>query len=262
MIESRTVALQLMSSFPHIAWLYLWIAPHVLLIPVAILMYRRGLHKNFPIFFCYLLFEFLQFCLLFSLRSVDGLSISTYQNIDIFGRIGSIALRFGIIQELFEAPLSHSAPLRQTMSRVLNWVTVILVLLTSLFVGCIYYSNYHALIVPTYVINQALNTAQCGLLALVFLWHRYLNLKMSPLVFGIAIGMGLVAGLEPLMHALKDSLAHSAIVDYLQMAIFHLAVLVWLYFAQAREGVTLHTETALLPHAREWTDDLGRITHL
>ena len=251
-----------MSGFERTLWLYLWIAPHLLLIPVAVIMFRRGLHKNFPIFFSYVIFELLQFCVLFSLRSVRGVSIATYQEIDVFSRIGSIALRFGIIQEMFESPVAHSVPLRRTMARILNWATVVAVALTSLFVGYIYYSSFRSIVVPAYLINQALNTAQCGLIALVFFWHRYLNLRMSPMVFGIAVGMGLIAGFDPLMHALKDSAANSRMVDLLQMAIYHCAVLIWVYYAYAREKFTSNVMAAPLLEVRRGAADLGRVIHL
>jgi len=253
-----------MSSFQHILWLYLWIAPHVLLIAVAVLMFHKGLHKDFPIFVTYLLFEFLQFCILFGLRSFERVPISVYQDIDMFGRVGSIALRFGIIQEMFEAPLAHNIPLRRTVSKMLNRATAIIVVLASIFIGFLYYGTVSSRAFPPYAISQALNTVQCCLLALVFLWHRFLNLRMSPVVFGIALGMGLVAGFEPLMHALKDSIPeqNSRMVDLLQMAIYHCAVLIWVYYAYAREKFTSNVMAAPLLEVRRGAADLGRVIHL
>lgn len=250
-------------------YFYLWLAPHLLLAPVAILMLRRRLHKEFPIFFCYLLFEFLQFCFLFTVHFLFtthwvAISASTYGKIDIFGRAGDIALHFGILQELFESPLAHNAPLRRTMGRILNGVTVFIVVLASLFIGSLYYSSsFGHRLVPAYVMIEALNTAQCGLLALVFLWHRFLGLKMSPLVFGIAVGIGLVWGLEPVIQSWKDSLAagNSIIPDLVQMTVYHCAVLIWLYFASAREKTETNSNAVSLLHAREWAADLGRVIH-
>jgi hypothetical protein len=83
-------------------------------------------------------------------------------------------------------------------------------------------------------------------------------------VFGIAVGMGLVSSLEPVIHAWKDSLVaqNSSVPDFLQMATYHCAVLIWLYFAQAREKIQANTKTAFLLNAREWAADLGRVIHL
>jgi hypothetical protein len=247
---------------PHFIWLYLWVAPHLLLPVVAVLMFRRRLHRDFPIFFSYLLFEFLQFCILFTMYSLHAPG-SAYVRIDIFGRTGSIALHFGILQEMFEAPVAHSVPLRRAMARTLRWLTAFLVALALLFIGSLYYSILSHRVFQAYVIIEALNIAQCGLLVLVFLWHRFLGLRMSPFVFGIALGMGLVAGFEPLRQALNDSLGaqNPRFVDILQMAIYHCAVLIWLYFAQAREKITWDSKAAL-PDLREQAAELGRIVHL
>lgn len=249
-------------ALQHLIYLYLWIAPHVLLLAVAVVMLRRGLHKEFPIFFSYLLFDFVQFCILFTIYFRDAWS--SYATVDILGRSADIALRFGILQEMFESPLAHSVPLRRAMARTVNWVTFSLVILASVFIGSIYYNSFGHGLLQAYVTTEALNTAQCGLLVLVFLWHRYLGLRMSPLVFGIAVGMGLASSLEPSIHAWKDSLAgqNSSVPDFVQMAIYHCAVLIWLYFVQVREKIAPSSKAVSLLHAREWAADLGRVIHL
>jgi hypothetical protein len=250
-------------GFLHFIWLYLWIAPHVLLVVIAIVMVRKGLQRDFPIFFSYLLYEFLQFCLLFAMH-IWRPSLSTYLEVDVIGRAGSIALRFGIIQEMFESPFTHSFSLRRGMARTLNWVTVVLVVIAAVFAGSVYYPILAPRAFQAYVTAEALNTAQCGLLVLIFLWYRFLGLRMSPFVFGVGLGIGLAAGLDPLILALKDAVSaqNSKIPDFLQLAIYHCAVLVWLYFAQAREKFEAIGTPSPLLHIREWTADLGRIAPL
>jgi hypothetical protein len=80
---------------------YLWIAPHVLLIVVPVLMYTRRLHKSFPVFFVYTLYEILGFLLRFAAYAAGhGPGGSLYRDVFIATVAGSVALRFGIIQEL------------------------------------------------------------------------------------------------------------------------------------------------------------------
>jgi hypothetical protein len=224
--------------FEHPLFYYLWIAPHLLLIVVATLMFRKSRHKNFPIFFSYLIFEFLQFCVIFSLYCLRT-PFQTYRQVDILLRAGSIALHFAILQELFGSPLANNSALRQVMAPILKWLTVVLILLAAVFIGWTYYGTPGLRLLQGYVSIEAFNIAQCGLLVLVFLWYRYLGVKMSSPVFGIALGLGLVAGSEPLIHVLKDTVTRrsSQIVDYVQMAIFHVAVLVWLYFVPGQKAV-------------------------
>jgi hypothetical protein len=250
-----------MISHPFI-WLYLWIAPHVLLAVVAAVMLRSRRHRDFPVFFSYLLFEILQFCVLFAMSRLDSILASTYLKVDLLGRAGSIAFRFGMIQEMLQAPVAHCAPLRRIIARMLRCTAAVLALLAAVFIGSVYSWNFRQMIVPAYAVNQILNILQCGLLVLVFLWYWSLGVKMQNFVVGIALGMGLVAGLEPLLHALKDSRAvDSQVVDLLQMGAYHVSVLIWLYFTRARqEAFTSDSAVASFPDAREWAVELERIT--
>ncbi len=246
----------------YFIWFYLWSAPHFLLLAVAVVMYRKGMHKTFPIFFSYLLFEFLEFCLLFMVPYLK-VPVAMYVKIDLVDRAGGIALHYGIFQELFEAPLAHSTALRRDAVRIMRWVTITLIVLASLSIGTLYSSIFGHRFPQAYTIVETLNAAQCGGLVLVFLWHRFLGLRMSSSVFGIALGMGLVVGFEPLMLALKTLVAvpSGRIVDIASMIAYHVAVLIWLYYAQAREKNPSISDAAL-PQLIEQAADMGRIVHL
>jgi hypothetical protein len=245
----------------HFIGLYLWVAPHVLLAVVAAVMLRSGRYREFPVFFSYLLFEILQFCVLFLMYRLEW-QVSTYQKIDLLGRAGSIAFRFGMIQEMLDASVARCAPLRRTVTRTLRCAAAVLALLAVVFIGSVYSWSVREMIFPAYAIDQTLNILQCGLLVFVVLWHRCLGLNMHGLVVGIALGMGLVAGLEPLLHALKDSRAvDPLVVDLLRMGAYHLSVLIWLYFARVRQvDFTSDSAVASLPDARKWAVELERIT--
>jgi hypothetical protein len=249
-------------SYQHFIWLYLWIAPHLLLAAILFVIFRRGLNKEVPVFFYYLLFECLQFCVLFTMYAL-ATPVRAYVMVDLLCRAGSIAFRFGILQEMFEAPVAHSAQLRRAVARVLNGATAVIVVVAFMFVGSLFYSLFGHETLQAYMMIEGLNTAQCGLLALVFLWHRFLGLRMSPCTFGIALGMGLIAGVEPVMHVLKNSVTQQnwATVDILQMAAYHVAVLIWLYYAQVREKVAVDSHAGL-PGLREQAAELGRVVHL
>jgi hypothetical protein len=246
-------------------WLYLWIAPHVLLAAVVGVMMWNRRYRASPIFFGYLLFEMLQFCVLFGMSRLEPVPWSTYQQMYLLGRAGSIAFRFAIIQEMLEASVAHCASLRRTTARFLRCAAALLAVLAAVFIGSVYSWSIREMVFPVYAINHTLDIVQCGLLTLVFVWHRFLGLRMGPLVVGIALGMGLVAGLEPLMDALKDfRIMDAQVVDLLQMGTYHVSVVVWLYFASVRQQkeVRSDSEVASLLDARKWAVELGRLMSL
>lgn len=248
----------------HFIFRYLFVAPHVLLIPVAIVMFRKGLHRQFPVFFSYLAYELVQFCVFYPIVTrLLILPMWLYLDLDWLFRAGDIVFHLGILQELFESPVKHNDSLRQTSARILKWVTGALVVMASAFIGFQYYTQSHRL-PRSYAEIEALNIATCFLLVFVFLWHRFLGLRMSTFAFGIALGLGLISSLDPLFQTWKDSIfmERAFIPDFLQMGAFHCSVLVWLYYAFAREKVTSQSNAAPLAEIRESAADMGRIIRL
>jgi len=253
-------------TLPHLIWLYrfLWIAPHLLLLAVAAVMFRKGLHKSFPIFFVYLLFEFLMFAILYPMALFRwATTLTIYVRVDMLDRAGNVALFFGVIQEMFEAPLAHNTALRRGMAQMRNRLTAILVVLASAFIVALCYGTFEHSLIRTYVIVEVLNTVQCGLLLFVFLWHWALGLRMSPFTFGIAVGMMLTRCIEPLEMILNAFVPqqNGMIGAMLNMATYHAAVLIWLYYASAREEVP-SISYAALPQFMEQASEIGRIAHL
>jgi hypothetical protein len=247
----------------HILSIYLWIAPHALLLGVVIVLLRNGRYREFPFFFSYVVFEVFQFCLLFVMSRLDSVSLSTYIQTDLFCRTGSLALHFGIIKELFEAPLAHSPGLRKSAAFPLNLASVLFVVLASAFTALLYMGERTAAFVQPYVIEQVVDTAQCGLLVVVFIWHRYLGIWMKNASFGIAVGLGLVTGLNPLLSALRNYIdVNSGFTNIASAIAFHVSVLIWLYFSLLQE------KAAPLPNAHPaidlhgWNAELARFSQL
>ncbi|MFZ3266198.1 MAG: hypothetical protein WA172_19485 [Terriglobales bacterium] len=233
----------------------------MLLIHIAVVMFRKGLQKDFPVFFTYVLFEILEFGVLFTMleMKVPG---PTQMSVDRLSRGGDVALHFGIIQELFESPFANIVPMRRAMGRIFGGLSLVLILLAMTFIAPLYYRFPGYGLLKGYVGLEALNTAQCALLVCVFIWHQFLGFRMSPCVFGIALGVGLVVSSDPLILALKNWVPtqNSPFVDLTQMAIFQGVVLLWIYYVRARETVNTNIDAAYLLEARDWASGVERIT--
>jgi hypothetical protein len=240
-------------------WLYFWVAPHLLLLVVAVLMLRRRLHKSFPFFFLYLLFEFLKFVALFTLHWLK-IPPLVYIKVDVLDRAVSIALHFGILRELFFAPVINGVLLHRNISRLLNWVTAVMIVLASVFIGATYYGSLNYPIPNAYVVVEALNTSQCGLLVLVFLWHAFLGVRMSPMAFGISVGMGMAFGLEPFILLFKNHVPRPMfrLVDIFQMGVFHIAVLIWIYYTQVKESGPVPPEV----NQSQWLEQAAKLERM
>ncbi|HEU0046569.1 MAG TPA: hypothetical protein VFQ43_03040, partial [Nitrososphaera sp.] len=80
-------------------WYYLWIAPHLLQIGMAGIMFRRRLVGLFPWFFAYTCFEVLEFGLLFTSDRLHIGKVSYFSLYSVTAVVSTI-LRFGIILEI------------------------------------------------------------------------------------------------------------------------------------------------------------------
>ena len=243
----------------HYVWLYFWIAPHLLLLVVAGLMFRRGLHKSYPVFFLYLVCEFLKSFVLFAMFWLK-VRRSIYVEADLLARATSIALHFGILQELFAVPVAHGVSRQLDINRLLKWVTAIMIALASAFIWATYYSSFGSPMVHAYIIVEALHASQCGLLVLVFVWYSFLGVRMAPMAFGISLGLGMSFGLEPFFVILKNHVSPPMfrIVDIFQMGVFHIAVLIWICYAQVRESVPAASEV----DQSQWIEQAAKFERL
>src|SRR5277367_5241451 len=82
----------------------LWGFHPVMEISLAVIMYRRKLHRQFPIFFAYILFQVVMFAVLFPMYLSQGVS-GSYWFAYWAAAIISWVFGFRIIQEVFSGVL-------------------------------------------------------------------------------------------------------------------------------------------------------------
>ncbi len=244
----------------HFALYYLWIAPHIILAAVAVLMVLRRLHKNFPVFFVYILYEILEFLLLFTVSPVGQSHNVMYRYVFVATLAGSTALRFGIIQEIFNNVLRDYSRLRTLANVSMRWVTALL--LVAAVILAVHSSGTipDDLIAGIALLDRSVTIIQVGLLLFVFLFSRMFGLSWRSFVFGIALGFGILASTDLALSAVRitDLSEHAKdLLDLLPTGSYHVSVLVWLGYLLAAEkpvGVTTYS----VPEIDQWSGELER----
>jgi hypothetical protein len=239
---------------------YLWIAPHALLAVVPILMYTRRLHKNFPIFFSYALFETFEFLLLFSAYMAGHATGVLYRDLFIATLAGSTALRFGIIQEIFDNVFRDYSRIERLATASVRWLTGLLILAAGL---TAFYSSGTVsdnLMAGLALLDRSVAVIQAGLLLFLFLFSRVFGLSWRSFAFGVALGFGVLASADLAMSALRltDLTEHSkSLLDLLPTGSYHVSVLVWLgYLLKAEKAVRAAAYAA--PEIDQWSGELER----
>ena len=245
---------------------YLWIAPHALLVVVPVLMYTRRLHKSFPVFSLYTLYETLAFLFLFFHR--DAALAHTqkvlYRYVFIATLAGSAALRFGIIQEIFNDVFRDYPRLEAIASASMRWLTGALALAAIL---TAFYSSGSVpdnLMAGVALLNRSVAIIQAGLLVFLFLFSRTFGLSWRSFAFGIALGFGILASTDLAVWALRLTSANIPFVKSLNLLLtgsYHVSVLVWLGYLVAAEKPVVAASAATCPAPPEidqWSGELER----
>lgn len=249
-----------MMSWYKIVWYYAWIAPHVFLAVLSLLMLMRRLHKQFPIFFVYCVYETLEFFLLFYIRTVLPAHTELYRDVFIATLAGSTALRFGIIQEIFNNVFRDYPRLEIIATTSTRWVTGLLVLGAILIAAYSSGTISDSLMAGVALLDRSVIVIQAGLLLFFFLFSRLLGLSWHSYTFGIALGFGIFASTELAYWALRliDLTEHAKdLLDFLPTGSYHVSVLVWLGYLLAAEK-PVGSSAYPVPEIDRWSGELER----
>src|ERR1700677_4867998 len=197
--------------------LSLWISPHALLGVLAIVLYRRRIYRGFPVFFAYVLYETAEFLLLFALRSVPGVSAKVYLYAYSATLLLSIALRFGVIEEVSKQLFRESQFLRVSAKRSLLCIQGLLLVMGVVLAVYAPSSNSFRLVAGIVVVSRGAAMVQCGLLLSLLLFSHFMGLSWRRPAFGIALGLGILTSVDLATSALRAEFTTEAIREYLNL---------------------------------------------
>jgi hypothetical protein len=248
-----------------IVGLYLWIAPHVLLAVVAVLMIRKKLFTEFPIFLSYAVFEVAQCAVLVTLTFIPSVSPRQYYYADLVSTIISTALRFGVINEIFQNVFRNYSALSGLGKVLLRWATALLMLVGAVAAAYASSNSLDRLLATLYVSGLAMNLVQCGLLLLLFIFSRSFGLSWRNYVFGIALGLGLYSAIELVNTTVQSqfgpslTLGNIRFLNLLLMGTYHAAVLVWIAYLLAPEPALINLKAVPAHDLAGWNHELERL---
>ncbi|MGA2353635.1 MAG: hypothetical protein ABSG02_04010 [Terriglobales bacterium] len=235
---------------------YLWIAPHVLLAVVGVLLLKRNLYKSFPLFALYVWYEIAEFVLLFTIATT-GWYVRAY----LVTLAISTALRFGVIQEIFNNIFSERGPVDALARVSIRWTTAFLLSVAILFAILAPGQTSTSLIAGAAWIGRGIAIIQCGLVLFLLLFSGLVGIRLQNYVFGIALGFGILASVELAnwaMHTGDLSKPMAKALNLLPTGAYHVAVLVWLGYLIAPAREMLRSIDAPARELDQWNGELER----
>jgi hypothetical protein len=249
--------------YPHsLLWHYLWIAPHIFTAAIVWLMIRHRLAREFPFFLGYCVCQVIEQPILFALDHDARVSALLYWTIYSCLLVPQMALRFGVIYELFSKMFDPYPGLQELGRRLLKWTAVILILLAALFSGLSPGEQGNHLLSGISALNRAVGLIQSGLLIILFLSASSLRLSWRSHTFGIAVGLGLYSSVDLVIQATRIWLGIGAgtyALDFVAMAAYHCSVIIWIAYLLAPEPVGVSPAELPESNMSQWNAELQRL---
>lgn len=241
---------------------YLWIAPHILLAAVSVMMFVRREHRNYPVFFVYTLYETFVFLFLFLNRTAVTVFTPNKMYWYFFAATlaGSAVLRFGVIQEIFNTIFSDYPRLERVATLSMRAITALLVV-AAIVVAVHSTGNLaDSLLAGVGLLNRSVAIIQAGSLLFLLAFSRMFGLSWRRFVFGIALGFGVLASTELVVWT--ERVTHlGRHLFYLQNLLptgsYHVSVVIWLgCLLTAQETVGAAAQP--VPEIDQWSGELER----
>ncbi len=214
---------------------YLWCAAPLLQSVVAVMLWRRKLHKQFPVFFLFLIAQVANFAVLFPLSFAGN--YSWYFGLFWLGEAVNAVLGFKVIHEIFLDVFRPYHTLRDLGTLLFRWAGVVM-LLVAVVVAFSNSFDSSPLVHAVTTLQRSVRIVQVGLILFLLLFSRFLGVSRKQISFGISLGFGLFAMVELLLYALNSGgFVRHGLFNLINMATYLFGIVVWLGYSLSPQAV-------------------------
>jgi hypothetical protein len=206
----------------------LWVLQPALQAVIAVIIFRRKLHKDFPVFFIYTLTQIALFAVEFPVYQWFN---SAYFYTFWIAAALNVVLAFKIIHEVF-LDIFHPYPaLRDLGTALFKWAALIMVLV-SVVVISITPGWDDPLMKTILVVQRCVRVIQCGMVLFLLAFCKSLGVSWRRQSFGIVLGFGFFAAVELLTTALySGSHMGGQAVNTINMAAYNGGMILWVLYS-------------------------------
>jgi hypothetical protein len=249
---------------PHsFLWHYLWVAPNLLLAVLAVLMWKKGIHTKFPLFFVYALFQAAQWAILYPLDLLPSVRAENFWRAYWVSSLAEAFIIFLLTAEIFASVFGTYRAVARLGKLLIRWAGAVLVIGATVAAAYAPIDNPYWLIPATHILQQAVYMIVCGLILLLFVVAGYFRMSWGGSAFGIALGLGISACVHLATWAVmaNGGLADKRyLLDMLNLATYHVCVLIWFYYLLVPEKIPTTSAVPLPAHNLEvWNRELERL---
>src|ERR1039457_4119410 len=215
-------------------WNYLWVAPNALLLVLALLLWRRRLHSQFPFFFAFAVLGAMERLTVYAADVVPSVASGTWWRIFWVGLTIEGLLKFALIGEIFALVFDAYASVAQLGKILIRGVGASLVLAAVVAAAYAPRDSMFGIVSGAHLLEQTIYLIEAGLMVFVFLLSSYFRLSLNRPLFGIALGLSISACVHLATWAVAANAglptAKRVILDFVNMATYHVCVVIWFYY--------------------------------
>jgi hypothetical protein len=245
-------------------WHYLWVVPNLLLLVLAAVLWRRKLHRQFPVFQNFAVVIALEQLTLYAADMLPWVSAEGWWKVFRVCLLIEALVKFALIGEIFARLFGEYDVLATLGKKVIRGVGVALVLVAVAAAAYAPVDNpSHAYISQAHILEQTIYVIECGLLLFIFLFAAHFRLAWNNASFGIALGLGISACVHLGTWAVMANggmMERRHLLDFLNMATYHACVLIWFYYLLVPQKIATRSAVSLPEHKLEvWNEELERL---
>jgi hypothetical protein len=238
--------------------LALWIAHPVLELSLAGVMFWRRLHRAFPVFFAYIVFQVLNFLVLFPIYRSG--SIPAYFYAYWISAAISLGLGFKVIHEIFLDVLRPYPNLKDLGTLLFKWAALVMLLVAMVVTAASQPGSDAPLAQAVIIVQRCVRVIQCGLILFLLFFSRHLGVSRRQHSFGIALGFGGFASVELVGLALfSGGQIHPPTLSLINTSAYSFAVLTWIGYGLLK--TTSREASAKLLMSQRWDQGLSDLRH-
>jgi len=234
--------------------LALWIAHPVLELSLVGVMFWRRLHRTFPVFFAYVVFQVLNFMVLFPIYRF-GSTAAYFYGYWISLAI-SLAIGFKVIHEIFLDVFRPYHTLKDLGTVLFKWAALVMLLVAAVVTASSQGGADGPLVQAVIIGQRCVRVIQCGLVLFLLVFSRYLGVSWRQHGFGIALGLGGFATVDLVGLALfSGGQIHAHTVSLVNTTAYTFAILIWIGYASVKATARDASANLLMP--LRWDQGLG-----
>jgi hypothetical protein len=247
-----------------ILWHYLWVAPNILLLVLAFLLWKRGLFRQAPVFFAFAVLSAVVELTEYATDVIPSVSAWTYWLADWARLLIEGVLKFVLISEIFAHVFGSYESIARLGRSLIRGLGIVLALTAALAAAYAPENGHFGIVAGAHLLDQTIYIIESGLLVFIFILSFYFHLTWNRPLFGITLGLSISSCVHLASWSVLDNLglpdSKRILFVFLNMATYHAVVLMWFYYLLVPQKVVAKPAVPLPDHNLElWNRELERL---